>query len=91
MAKETRHNLRAEVREEYLKLVTDFLTNEIDVEVLRTKSNQICIPVVDRKGNEDYLTITFAIPLGGRDGTPFNGYDMRDEYNINQNKKKKEG
>lgn len=91
MAKENRHALRAEVRENYLQEVSRMIYQGLGDEVLRTKSNQICIPVVDRRGNEDFLTITFAIPTGERGGDPYDGYSHAEEYQIKlASKSKKE-
>lgn len=94
MTKVTRRNLRAEVRENYLATLVEFFTSNGE-DVLRTKSNQICIPVVDREGNEDFLTITLAIPTGERGTTEgFDGYSLAEEYKIkceNKALKKKKG
>ena len=49
-------------------------------EVLETASNQYCIPVVHKDGDEGYITITFSIPKGSRDGEPYDGYVMAEEF-----------
>ena len=49
-------------------------------EVLRTASNEIAIPVVDRENNERYIVITVKVPTGSRDGDAYDGYAVAEDY-----------
>ena len=58
----------------------DFLAEEEDV--LRTGSNEIAFPVTDSEGNEEFIQIVVKVPTGSRDGEPYNGYYMAEEYSL---------
>lgn len=49
-------------------------------EVLRTASNEIAIPVVDRENNDRYIVITVKVPTGSRDGDAYDGYAVAEDY-----------
>lgn len=49
-------------------------------EVLRTGSQEYCLPIVNEQKDEAYLKITFVIPKGERNGDPYDGYEARDAY-----------
>ena len=69
------------LKEEYLKKIIEMLS--ADEEVLRVKSNEIAFPVVGCEGNEDFIVVTVKVPTGADKGmTPYDGYAMRDEYNM---------
>lgn len=79
MAK-TKKQLHEGIRNKFLALITDFLTNA-DEEVLRTKSNEISIPTLDEDGNEEFIVITFKVPTGSRDdGEAYDGYAVAEQY-----------
>lgn len=68
------------IRKSYLELLSNFLVEKGE-DVLLTKSNQIAIPVVGCEGNEDFLTITLAVPIGANKGAePYDGYEMARDY-----------
>ena len=77
------------------QLVTDFMAflNERGEDAMLGASNKIVFPVVGADGGEYFATVTIAIPTGGRDGEPFDGYALAEEYAIkckNKEDKKKE-
>ena len=76
----TRKVLREEVKTQYLETLMDFFDNQ--EQVLRTGSNEIAFPVVDREGNEDFVVLTVKIPTGERDGTPYDGYAAAEDYRM---------
>lgn len=51
-----------------------------DYEVLRTGSQELCIPIVGDEQEEGYLVLTFKVPKGSRDGDAYDGYEMAQEY-----------
>lgn len=79
MAK-SRRTLQNELRLEYVGKIMDFLAEEEDV--LRTGSNEIAFPVTDSEGNEEFIQIVVKVPTGSRDGEPYNGYHMAEEYSL---------
>ena len=56
-------------------------------EVLRVKSNEIALPVVDDEGEERWLMLTFKVPTGERGGDGYDGYSMAEDYQMNLAKK----
>lgn len=63
------------------------LFEQQDNEVLVIGSNKFAIPYLDDERNEKWLTITFTVPKGSRDGDEFDGYGLRDEYDMKQQEK----
>ena len=85
----SRKVLREELKMYYLtNLITHY--TEAGEEVLRIKSNEIAIPVVDREGNEDFIKIVVSIPTGANKGTePFDAYELAEEYQMKVEEKAK--
>lgn len=76
----SRKTLREELKASYLGKISEMFKASEDV--LRTGSNEIAFPVVDREGNEDFILITVRIPTGSHDGEPYDGYSMAQEYQM---------
>ena len=73
---------RERIRNGYLDAVAEFL-NLKGEEVLRVKSNEIAIPVVGCEGNEDFLVVTFKVPIGSNKGKePYDGYSLAEDYEM---------
>ena len=86
MAKLTRKQLDEEIKLRFLDGVSEHLT-EVGEEVLRVKSNEIAIPVVDSEGNERWIVITIKVPTGERGGDGYDGYSMAEDYQMKQEAK----
>lgn len=86
MAKLTRKQLDEEIRVRFLEGVSEHLTN-VGEEVLRVGSNELALPVVDSEGEERWLVLTFKVPTGSRDGEAYDGYSMKQDYEMQQAKK----
>ena len=82
MNKNTNEALRAQ----YIELLTKLLTDSGE-EVLRVKSNEIALPVVDRDGDDSYVVITLKVPTGSRDGDPYDGYGEAESYALSVQQK----
>ena len=78
----------ATVRAEYLKRIKDYFT-EAGEEVLLVKSGTYAIPVVDSNNTDGWVTITVTIPKGSRDGEPFDGYEVAEDFAFEQAEKEK--
>lgn len=83
----TRKKLDEEIKIRFLDGVSEHLTNAGE-EVLRVKSNEIALPVVDEEGNEKWLVLTFKVPTGERNGDEYDGYAMAQDYQMKQELKK---
>lgn len=81
MAKLTRKQLDEEIKVRFLEGVTEHLSNAGE-EVLRVGSNEIALPVVDSEGEERWLVLTFKVPTGSRDGDAYDGYSMKQDYEM---------
>lgn len=89
MAKITQKQRDEELKIGFLDKVVDFLTSEDggEEEVLRVKSNEIAMPVVDSEGNERWVVLTFKVPTGERGGDGYDGYSMAQDYEMRQKSK----
>ena len=77
MAKTTQRQRDAELVEKNMKRIIEALTpyaEENEIDIIRTGSNSIAIPVLDEEQYERYVEITVQLPAGDRDGEP---YDFR--------------
>lgn len=81
MAKLTRKQLDEEIKLRFLEGVGEHLTNAGE-EVLRVSSNELALPVVDSEGEERWLVLTFKVPTGSRDGEAYDGYSMKQDYEM---------
>ena len=59
----------------------------LQYDVLRTGSQELCLPIVNEEGDEGYLVVTFKLPKGSRDGDPYDGYAMAEEFQLKQKAK----
>lgn len=69
------------MRNAFMDNVKTMIENQ-SFEVLQTGSNEICIPIVSEDKDEGYLVITFKVPKGSRDGEPYDGYSVAEEYKM---------
>lgn len=86
MAKLNRKQLDEEIKLRFLEGVSEHLEN-CGEEILRVKSNEIALPVVDSEGEERWLVLTFKVPTGERGGDPYDGYSMAEDYQMSLEKK----
>lgn len=82
----SKKSLNEKLRNSYLTLVSEYLKDKGE-EILVTGSNEICLPCVDSEGNDEFLVITFKVPTGSRDGDPYDGYAMAQDYTMKQTAK----
>ena len=95
--KNKKENLKEEVASmskkatEELRLhYTEFLANLLSgagEEILRAGSNELAIPCVDSEGEDSWITVTIKVPTGSREGDPYDGYAMAEEYTMKQKTK----
>lgn len=86
MAKLNRKQLDEEIKLRFLSGIMEHLEN-CGEEVLRVKSNEIALPVVDGEGEERFLVLTFKVPTGDRSGTPYDGYGEAESYQMDMEEK----
>ena len=81
MAKLNRKQLDEEIKLRFLEGVVEHFEN-VGEEVLRVKSNEIALPVLDSEGEERWLVLTFKVPTGERGGDAYDGYSMAEDYQM---------
>lgn len=82
----SKKSLNEKLRNSYLTLISDYL-KEKGEEILVTGSNEICLPCVDSEGNDEFVVITVKVPTGSRDGDPYDGYSLAEDYAMKQKAK----
>ena len=79
----SKKSLRDDLRTKYLDRIVA-LFNVNGEEVLRTGANEIAFPCVDSEGNDEFIVVTVKVPTGSRDGEPYDGYAMAEDYRMKQ-------
>lgn len=74
------------IRNEIIEQATEFFANA-EYDVLRTGTQEICLPIIGEDNEEGYLVITFKVPKGSRDGEPYDGYEMAEDFRMKQEAK----
>ena len=69
------------VRESIMEKVGE-LFGKMEYDVLRTGSQELCIPIIGEDNEEGYLVVTFKVPKGSRDGDIYDGYSMAEDYKM---------
>ena len=63
------------------EMVTDAVRPLVE-DVLKTKTAQFVVPVLDVKGDLRFARITIEIPKGTRDGVAYDGYAEAEAYRL---------
>ena len=77
----SRKSLHESLRKSYMDKITAFLADQGE-EVLVTGSNEIALPCVDSEGNDEFIVLTFKVPTGSRDGDPYDGYSIAEDFKM---------
>lgn len=70
------------IKSKYMEKIIAFLSDTLGEQVLRTGSNKLAIPVLDSEGNEEFLEVVLKVPLGERNGDPYDGYGEAESYAL---------
>ena len=81
MATTSKKSLHDTLRAKYIERVSKFLADAGE-EVLVTGSNEIALPCVDSEGNDEFIVLTFKVPTGSRDGDPYDGYSIAEDFKM---------
>lgn len=79
----SKKSLHDSLRADFMRRVRECLAQSGE-EILETGTNEFAIPCVDPEGNEEFLVITFKVPTGSRDGDPYDGYAMAEDFRMKQ-------
>lgn len=79
----TQRVANANLRAAYTNMIAELLIDS-DEDVGYVSAGVINFPVVDENGNDSWIEISIKVPSGSRDGTPYDGYELREDYVIKQ-------
>lgn len=82
----SKKSLHESLRKSYMDKITAFLVDQGE-EVLITGSNEIALPCVDSEGNDEFIVLTFKVPTGSRDGDPYDGYSIAEDFKMKSDEK----
>lgn len=82
----SKKSLHESLRKSYMDKITAFLADQGE-EVLITGSNEIALPCVDSEGNDEFIVLTFKVPTGSRDGDPYDGYSIAEDFKMKSDEK----
>lgn len=51
-------------------------------DIFHVGSNKLAFPFVNGNGNDEFVEITVSIPRGSRDGGGYDGYELKEEYEM---------
>ena len=77
----SKKSLHESLRKSYMDKITAFLADQGE-EVLVTGSNEIALPCGDSEGNDECIVLTFKVPTGSRDGDPYDGYSIAEDFKM---------
>lgn len=72
-----------EIKNRYKAVVENAFSAQ-GLEVLTVGSAEFAIPVLDSEQNESWLVVTLKVPNGTRDGEPYDGYEIAQDYAMKQ-------
>ena len=82
----TKAQLETKLRNTYLALISEMITNQVETDALRVSASELAIPCLDEEGNEKFVLIKVSIPRGTRNGEggydPYDGYAAAEDYTI---------
>ena len=80
----TKAQLETKLRNTYLDLVREMVSEKIDTDALTVSASELAIPCLDEEGNEKFVLIKVSIPRGTRNGEggydPYDGYAIAEDY-----------
>ena len=86
----TKAQMETAVRNEFLTLITNAITEEKETDALPVSANEIAVPCLDPEGNEIWAIVKVSIPRGTRNGNgydPYDGYAAAEDYKAEQEEK----
>lgn len=90
----TKAQLENILRNTYLTLIAQTISNEMETDALPVSASELAIPCTDEEGNEKFVLIKVSIPRGTRNGQggyePYDGYAASEAYLLEQESKAQE-
>jgi len=73
--------MREMAKSAYIQKMMEMLA-EAGEDLGMSGSNEFNFPIVHEDGTEDFIVVKVSIPTGSRDGDPYDGYAVRDEFKM---------
>lgn len=87
----TNAQLENGLRKQFLDLLKNAVSNELDAEGVDVSASEFAIPCLDAEGNEKWVLVKVSVPRGTRNGeggyTPYDGYAVAEDYRAEQEEK----
>ena len=87
----TKAQLETKLRNTYLDLVREMVSEKIETDALTVSASELAIPCLDEEGNEKFVLIKVSIPRGTRNGEggydPYDGYAVAEDYALDLQEK----
>ena len=78
--------LETKLRNEFLSLISNFISENRETDVLPVSASELAIPCLDEEGNEKWVLVKVSIPRGTRNGEggydPYDGYSVAEDYQF---------
>lgn len=82
----TKAQLETALRNTYLNLIREMISNKVETDALPVSASELAIPCLDEEGNEKWVLIKVSIPRGTRNGEggydPYDGYAVAEDYAL---------
>ena len=82
----TNAQLENGLRNNFLQLVRDAVSEQVDTDALDVSASELAIPCLDAEGGERWVVIKVSIPRGTRNGQggydPYDGYAVAEDYAL---------
>ena len=87
----TKAQLETKLRNQYLDMISEMVSNQMEIDALPVSASELAIPCLDEEGNEKFVLIKVSIPRGTRNGNggyePYDGYYIAEVYAEDEKKK----
>lgn len=78
----TKKNVTDQLRADFTKALSNFLSEKYDVDVCQTAAGTLMIPTVDSEGEDRWVKFSIIIPKEASEEEGTDGYALAHEYQL---------
>ena len=78
----TKKNITDQLRADFTKALSNFLSEKYDVDVCQTAAGTLMIPTVDSEGEDRWVKFSIIIPKEASEEEGTDGYALAREYQL---------
>ena len=78
----TKKNITDQLRADFTKALSNFLSEKYDVDVCQTAAGTLMIPTVDSEGEDRWIKFSIIIPKEASEEEGTDGYALAHEYQL---------